>query len=116
MKKVFIVEDNTNLVANISEILADTYEIMSANLEQDMEYVLNQIKDFKPDVVLLDHFLETYFYGSDVRRNISGMRIVSISSEKQDYCDEHWGKKMMFWRQRYISNQAIEELKEVIDR
>jgi chemotaxis response regulator CheB len=116
MKKVFIVEDNSVLVANISEIFADTYEIMSADLEQGMDFILNQIKDFEPDVVLLDHFLESSFYGSDIRKYISGMRVVSISSEKQDYCDEHWGKKMSFWRQRYMSIQVINELKEVIER
>lgn len=116
MKKVFVVEDNTRLAPKLIEALADSCEVLLADLELGMDHILDQIKDFSPDVVLLDHYLDQNFYGSTIRKNISGIKTISISTEEQDYCDEYWGKKQTLYARRPTpdSIQAIEELKEVI--
>lgn len=57
-KKIFIIEDDANLLYGLeSQFTADDFEVETATGEEDLEEMMEQIKDFSPDYVVLDLIL-----------------------------------------------------------
>lgn len=54
MKKIFILDDNEELLDIMERIFRKDYII---NFKSDSENIVEEINDFDPDVILLDHYI-----------------------------------------------------------
>lgn len=54
MKKIFILDDNEELLDIMKRILQKEYVVY---LKSDSENILREIASFQPDVILLDHYI-----------------------------------------------------------
>lgn len=57
-KKIFIIEDDANLLYGLeSQFSADEFEVESATGEEEMEELMESLRDFEPDYIILDLIL-----------------------------------------------------------
>jgi len=57
-KKIFIVEDDANLLYGLeSQFSADEFEVETATGDEEIEELMDKIKDFEPNYIILDLIL-----------------------------------------------------------
>jgi len=54
MKKIFLLDDNTEMIEIAEMVLGKDYELYS---KKDTANVTEELKDFEPDLILIDHFI-----------------------------------------------------------
>ncbi len=58
MKSIFIIEDDLNILYGLRDIFSSNdYELALSDSNEDVDEILQKIKKFKPDVVILDLIL-----------------------------------------------------------
>ena len=84
MRKVFIVEDDEVIAAQVSKHL-ETWQ-MKAKVAQDFQNIIEEFNEFKPDIVLIDLKLPAYngFYWCGEIRKVSQVPIVFVSSADEN--------------------------------
>ena len=84
MRKVFIVEDDEVIAAQVSKHL-ETWQ-MKAKVAQDFQNIIEEFNEFKPDIVLMDLKLPAYngFYWCGEIRKVSQVPIVFVSSADEN--------------------------------
>ena len=54
MKKIFVLDDNQELLDIVSHVLGKSYELY---LKDDTENIIEEIRSFQPDLIILDHYI-----------------------------------------------------------
>lgn len=54
MKKIFILDDNQELLDIMRHVLSKEYELC---LKDDTDDILDEINEFNPDLLILDHYI-----------------------------------------------------------
>lgn len=84
MVKIMIIEDDFSIAKLISENLAKWQ--MDSYITKDFDNIIEQFKDYQPDLVLLDINLPVYdgYYWNQEIRKISKLPIIIISSRNSN--------------------------------
>ena len=84
MVKIMIIEDDFSIAKLISENLAKWQ--MDSYITKDFDNIIDQFKDYQPDLVLLDINLPVYdgYYWNQEIRKISKLPIIIISSRNSN--------------------------------
>ena len=84
MVKIMIIEDDFSIAKLISENLAKWQ--MDSYITKDFDNIIEQFKDYQPDLVLLDINLQVYdgYYWNQEIRKISKLPIIIISSRNSN--------------------------------
>ena len=84
MAKIMIIEDDFSIAKLISENLAKWQ--MDSYITKDFDNIIEQFKDYQPDLVLLDINLPVYdgYYWNQEIRKISKLPIIIISSRNSN--------------------------------
>ena len=57
-KKIFIIEDDANLLYGLeSQFSADEFEVETATGDEELEELMEKLRDFEPDYIILDLIL-----------------------------------------------------------
>ena len=67
MKKILLVDDDADLREAMKTVLSGTYEVREADNKNEG---LSLVKDFRPDLVLLDVMMESDSAGIELAREI----------------------------------------------
>ena len=79
MKKVFIIEDDVNILYGLRDIFASNdYEVGISDANDSLEDLLNQIREFKPKIIVLDLVLPK-LEGLEIVRKIKEDDVLSSS-------------------------------------
>lgn len=55
MKRIFIIEDDTNILYGMRDIFSSNdYDVEISDSNEDLEELINKIRKFKPEVIILD--------------------------------------------------------------
>ncbi|MFA5184313.1 MAG: response regulator [Patescibacteria group bacterium] len=122
-KKLFIIEDDANLLYGLeSQFSADSFEVETSAGDEDIEEMMDQLKDFNPSYVILDLILPKVD-GFDI---IKRMKADSELSEKQififtDVSDEDsrqrsldLGADFLFLKDEFDTFEFAEKVKKII--
>lgn len=78
-KKIFIIEDDANLLYGLeSQFVADEFEVETSFGDEELEELMERLKDFAPDYVILDLILP----------KIDGFEIIKKIKEDEELNDK----------------------------
>lgn len=71
-KKIYIIEDDANLLYGLeSQFAADEFEVETSTGDEDLEALIDNIRDFEPDYIILDLILPK-IDGFEIVKKIKG--------------------------------------------
>lgn len=122
-KKIFIIEDDANLLYGLeAQFTADEFEVETSAGEEDLEEIMEQLKDFNPSYVILDLILPKV----DGFEIIKKMKADNELSEKQififtDVSDEDsrqrsldLGADFLFLKDEFDTFEFAEKVKKIV--
>ncbi len=88
--KITILEDQPRFITAIRNALPAEHQITAIMPPQDLNDCVRAIEESEPEVLLLDHNLDTDYTGEDVLSLIDRekIKVIGISSERQNYIEK----------------------------
>ncbi|MFA5886429.1 MAG: response regulator [Patescibacteria group bacterium] len=122
-KKIFIIEDDANLLYGLeAQFTADEFEVETSSGEEELEEIIDQLKDFNPSYVILDLILPKV----DGFEIIKKMKADTELSEKQififtDVSDQDsrqrsldLGADFLFLKDEFDTFEFAEKVKKIV--
>ena len=122
-KKIFIIEDDANLLYGLeSEFSADEFEVETATGDEEMEEMLDKIRDFDPDFIILDLILPK-IDGFEIVKKLKGDDELSdkqvfiftdLSDEDSRQRSLQLGADYVFFKEEFDTFEFAEKVKRII--
>ncbi|MDA3803119.1 MAG: response regulator [Patescibacteria group bacterium] len=122
-KKIFIVEDDADLLYGLeSEFSADNFEIATSYGDEEVSELLNNIRSFKPDFIVIDLILPKAD-GFDIIKKIKADEFINqeqifvftdLSEEDGRVRSLDIGTDYIFFRDDFDTYEFAEKVKKII--
>jgi DNA-binding response OmpR family regulator len=122
-KKIFIIEDDANLLYGLeSQFSADEFEVETALGDEELEELLDKIRDFEPDYIILDLILPKVDgfeiikkLKSDDELNDKQIFIFTdLSDEDSRQRSLQLGADYVFFKEEFDTFEFVEKVKRII--
>lgn len=124
-KKIFIIEDDANLLYGLeSQFSADEFEVDSATGDEDMEELIQAIRDFEPDIIILDLILPK-IDGFDIIKKIKSddeltdkqiFIFTDLSDEDSRQRSLNLGADYVFFKEEFDTFEFAEKVKRIVSK
>jgi DNA-binding response OmpR family regulator len=122
-KKIFIVEDDADLLYGLeSEFSADNFEIATSYGDEEVSELLNNIRSFKPDFIIIDLILPKTD-GFDIIKKIKADEAINqeqifvftdLSEEDSRVRSLDIGTDYIFFKDDFDTYEFAEKVKKII--
>lgn len=124
-KKIFIIEDDANLLYGLeSQFSADEFEVDSATGDEDIEELIQTIRDFEPDIIILDLILPK-IDGFDIIKKIKSddeltdkqiFIFTDLSDEDSRQRSLNLGADYVFFKEEFDTFEFAEKVKRIVSK
>lgn len=123
-QKIFIIEDDINLLYNLeSHFSVDEFQVSTSQGDEDLEELVNKIKGFLPNYVILDLILPKQDGFEIIKKikedeelsNIPIFIFTDLSDEDSKARSVELGAEYYFLKEEFDTFQFAEKVKKIID-
>jgi DNA-binding response OmpR family regulator len=122
-KKIFIIEDDANLLYGLeSQFSADEFEVETATGNEEIEELLENIRDFEPDYIILDLILPK-IDGFEIIKKLKSddelndkqiFIFTDLSDEDSRQRSLQLGADYVFFKEEFDTFEFVEKVKRII--
>ena len=122
-KKIFIIEDDANLLYGLeSQFSADEFEVETATGDEEIEELMNSLRDFEPDHIILDLILPK-IDGFEIIKKLKSddelndkqiFIFTDLSDEDSRQRSLQLGADYVFFKEEFDTFEFVEKVKRII--
>ncbi|MCX6798318.1 MAG: response regulator [Candidatus Falkowbacteria bacterium] len=122
-KRIFIIEDDTNILYALeAQFAAEEFIVETSDGEEDPEELFNRLRKFSPDIIVLDVILPTSD-GFDVLKKIKEddelneaqiFVFTDISDEDNKHRSLQMGADYFFFKEDFDTYEFVEKVKKIV--
>lgn len=122
-KRIFIIEDDANLLYGLeSQFAADDFELETSTGEEEIDEIMNNLRDFSPDYVILDLILPKVD-GFEIIKKIKSddelndreiFIFTDLSDEDSKQRSLKLGADYVFFKEEFDTYEFAEKVKKII--
>ncbi len=122
-KKIFIIEDDANLLYGLeSQFSADEFEVESATGDEEIDELMDTIRDFEPDIIILDLILPKIDGFEIIKRVKSDDELTDkqififtdLSDEDSRQRSLNLGADYVFFKEEFDTFEFAEKVKRIV--
>ncbi|MFA6194166.1 MAG: response regulator [Patescibacteria group bacterium] len=122
-KKIFIIEDDANILYGLeSQFSADEFEVGTATGDEEIEELMEELRDFEPDFIILDLILPKIDGFEIVKRLKSDDELndkqififTDLSDEDSRQRSLQLGADYVFFKEEFDTFEFVEKVKRIV--
>lgn len=123
-RKIFIIEDDADLLYGLeSQFAVDDFEVETSSGEEELEEVLDNLREFSPDYLILDLILPKIdgfeiikkIKADDELRELQIFIFTDLSDEDSRQRSLHLGADFVFLKEEFDTYEFSEKIKKIIN-